>query len=133
MPEQCLRFGEWGIVDGAIWVNLLRDLLFLLCQDCINPAFQILKILIDRRPQRIWVSVKVSVGKDRSHTYDFSPLYLWMLIFEIWKVARNSACRFTNNLKIVGYPGLNQFIMIVSVSPFLGIPHDTFDGILDIT
>ncbi len=34
---------------------------------------------------------------------------------------------------IVGYPGLNQFIMIVSVSPFLGILHDTFDGILDIT
>jgi hypothetical protein len=29
MPEQCLRFGEWGIVDGAIRVNLLRDLLFL--------------------------------------------------------------------------------------------------------
>src|SRR2546423_1203865 len=98
----------------------------------IKYTLKVLKILVDRSPQRIWIDIEVPMSEYSSHTYDFGPLYLWMLIFEVWKVAGNSACSFTNNVKMVGYPGLYQLIMIISISSFPGILHDAYDSILDI-
>ncbi len=73
------------------------------------------------------------MSKDGSHTNNLSPLYLRVLIFEVWKIARNSPRRLTYNIQIVSHPGLHQFIMIIPVPPIPGVLHDTNNGFLDIT
>src|SRR6266487_2406673 len=98
----------------------------------INGVLQIVEFLSHCSPQYVWVCIEIPVCKDSSHTYDFSPFYFWMLIFKLWKVTCKSSCCLTDNVEIMSYPCLNQFIVVVSVSTFPGILHDANDSVLDI-